>query len=104
MATKSENAEIAVLQDQNETMKGDMSEIKADIKAILIAINAFPVQYVPISIFNNAVEKSDKVHHELDKKIESTKKNNRFWNLAWTIIGALIYGVVVYLITGKQRI
>lgn len=38
MATKSENAEIAVLQDQMVTMKADVNEVKTDVKAIRAAL------------------------------------------------------------------
>lgn len=35
MATKSENADIAVLQEQMEGVKSDVTDVKADVKTIL---------------------------------------------------------------------
>lgn len=46
MATKSENADIAVLQTQMDSVKDALVDIKGDTKNIMLSLEAIPSTYV----------------------------------------------------------
>ena len=51
MASRSENADIAVLQDQVGNMQNDLGEIKGDVKSIMASVATMPQHFVTTEEF-----------------------------------------------------
>lgn len=95
LATKSENAEIAVLQDQMGTVKEDIREVKNDVKTLLGRFDIVLSLRAEIDAL-----KVDQTNQKLltDAKIAELKSANFRNKIVYPTIAGLFAGLAVALI------
>lgn len=92
MANKSENAEIAVLQDQMETLKTDVKEIGHDTKIIMRQLDQLPQNFVTTATFE-----SYKTAVEL--QIKAVRRRRWIENTLSAAAGVALTALILFFIT-----
>jgi pilus assembly protein TadC len=92
MATKSENVEIAVLQEQMETVKDVLKQVSSDTKSIRVSVDNLPTIYAT---------KADLTDHAKTVKDDLTahRKSQLAQAITSVLITAIITALVYYFIT-----
>lgn len=91
MASKSENAEIAVLQDQMDTLKADVKEIGHDTKIIMRQLDQLPQNFVTTATFEN---------YRIANEKELNKIRKRRWveNTLSAAAGVALTALIIYFV------
>lgn len=92
MANKSENAEIAVLQDQMGRTNADITEIKGDVKTVLAKFEAYANLQDQLTVLRTEFEQYRK-----------DQKNSNFIKTFGAVLITATISALVYLAFGANR-
>ena len=91
MASKSENAEIAVLQDQMETLKTDVKEIGHDTKIIMRQLDQLPQNFVTTTTFET-------YKATVAKEVSGLRRRRWIENTLSAAVGVALTALITYFI------